>query len=176
MNDLLLLSTLLDGPKHGYALKKLAGLITGQSNLHNNLVYPLLKRFVEEGWVSKRTADGQRGQIREVYALTAKGKRQLIERLSQFTEKEARDTNQFHLRVGLFSVLGSAVQTNVLSERDRWLAGREEKLAHLIEAMDVGLWGAEVVRRRLDEARSERKWIGQLGRRVSEVSKAKKVS
>src|SRR5579862_6074049 len=117
MNDLLLLSTLLDGPKHGYALKKLAGLITGQPNLHNNLVYPLLKRFVEERWVSKRTADGQRGQTREIYALTAQGKRRLIERLSQFTEKEARDSDQFHLRVGLFSVLSFDVQKSILAER-----------------------------------------------------------
>jgi DNA-binding PadR family transcriptional regulator len=176
MNDLLLLSILLDGPKHGYALKKSAGLITGQPNLHNNLVYPLLKRFVEERWVSKRTAAGQRGQTREIYALTTEGKRQLIERLSQFTEKEARDSNQFHLRVGLFSVLTFDAQKNILAERDRRLASQEEKLTQLTKAIDVGLWGSEVVQRRLDEARSERKWIAHLGRKVSELSKRKKAS
>jgi hypothetical protein len=45
MNDLLLLATLLEGPKHGYALKKQAGLILGEAELQNNLVYPLLRRF-----------------------------------------------------------------------------------------------------------------------------------
>lgn len=44
MNDLLILAALLEGPKHGYALKKHAGLISGQTDMHNNLVYPLLRR------------------------------------------------------------------------------------------------------------------------------------
>jgi DNA-binding PadR family transcriptional regulator len=43
MTDLILLATLLDGPKHGYELKKRAGLIFGQGmTIHNNLVYPLM--------------------------------------------------------------------------------------------------------------------------------------
>ena len=44
MNDLLLLAMLLEGPQHGYALKKKVPLITGHGEMHNNLVYPLLKR------------------------------------------------------------------------------------------------------------------------------------
>src|SRR3984957_20717719 len=43
------------------------------NNLHNNLVYPLLRRFVENSWVAKRTTDGRCGQKRDLYALTAKG-------------------------------------------------------------------------------------------------------
>jgi len=81
MNDLLLLATLLGGPQHGYALKKQVGLITGQREMHNNLVYPLLRGFGQNGWISKRTAAGQRGQTREVYALTTKGKQELLRRL-----------------------------------------------------------------------------------------------
>src|ERR1700733_14031403 len=88
MNDLLLLATLLAGPRHGYALKKQVGLITGRRAMHNNLVYPLLRRFVENSWVSKRRAAGQRGQTREVYALTGKGQRELRRRLSAFPENE----------------------------------------------------------------------------------------
>jgi DNA-binding PadR family transcriptional regulator len=65
MNDLFLLANLLDDPKHGYALKKQVGLISGQEEMHNNLVYPLLRRFVESGWVRKRQGAGERGQTRE---------------------------------------------------------------------------------------------------------------
>ena len=45
MNDLLLLSMMLESPKYGYQLKKEAGFIMGQA-LHNNLVYPSLRRFL----------------------------------------------------------------------------------------------------------------------------------
>ena len=58
MTDLMLMATLLGGPTHGYALKKTAGLILGQADIHNNVVYPLLRRFVENGWASKRSAAG----------------------------------------------------------------------------------------------------------------------
>jgi len=56
MNDLVLLAALLPGPQHGYALKKQVGMISGKPEMHNNLVYPLLHRFVQNGWVSKREA------------------------------------------------------------------------------------------------------------------------
>ena len=64
MSDLLVLATLLRGPTHGYALKEQIGMITGQGDLHNNLVYPLLRRFVAEGWVTRRTVNGERENAR----------------------------------------------------------------------------------------------------------------
>jgi hypothetical protein len=48
MNDLILLSMLLPGPKHGYKLKHEAGMVFGQEVLHNNLVHPLLRSFLNE--------------------------------------------------------------------------------------------------------------------------------
>src|SRR5215472_322345 len=105
MNDLLVLAHLLPGPQHGYALKKQVGLIAGRGELHNNLVYPLLRRFEKSGWITRRTVPGQRGQTREVYAMTKKGKAELLRRLSQFSKKDAGSENAFRLRVGLFDSL-----------------------------------------------------------------------
>jgi DNA-binding PadR family transcriptional regulator len=45
----MILALLLEAPQHGYALKKRAGLISGSADMHNNLVYPLLRRFVGKG-------------------------------------------------------------------------------------------------------------------------------
>jgi DNA-binding PadR family transcriptional regulator len=166
MNDLLLLSTLLAGPKHGYALKKMAGLITGQGEIHNNLVYPLLKRFVEDGLVSRKTASGERGQTREVYALTAKGRQELVARLGDFSKKDAANPSACVLRVGLFSVLPQDVRLQILDTRDKWLAEREQKLTKLREAMDVGLWGGESVQFLLGQIKSEREWLGRLRKKA----------
>jgi DNA-binding PadR family transcriptional regulator len=166
MNDLLLLATLLGGPQHGYALKKQAGLITGQREMHNNLVYPLLRRFGENGWISKRGAPGQRGQTREVYALTIKGKQELLRRLGQFTNKEAASESAFRLRVGLFGVLDSDTQKRIVAERDLWLAAREQRLERLAAAMHLGVWGNEVARFFREETRRERRWIAGLKRKI----------
>ena len=104
MNDLLLLSMMLGGPKYGYQLKREAGWIMGQA-LHNNLVYPTLRRFLEEGWVSKKAVPGERGQTRQRYVLTAEGRRYLFECLNKFSEGDASSDQSFNLRVGLFAAL-----------------------------------------------------------------------
>ena len=100
MNDLIILATLLDGPKHGYQLKREAGFILGQGAMHNNLVYPLLRRFTAEGWVSKKTVPGERGQTRLQYAITALGRRELVARLSEFGESDASSFAGFMTRAG----------------------------------------------------------------------------
>src|SRR5258708_1734507 len=121
MNDLILLAVLMEGPRHGYALKKLAGFMTGHQDMHNNLVYPLLRRFVENSWVTKRTTGGERGQKRDLYTLTSKGKLALLQRLSRFTEKEASSENEFRMRTGLFSLLERQALEKILPDCNRCL-------------------------------------------------------
>src|SRR5262245_10997853 len=131
MIDLIILANLVDGPKHGYALKKQAGMVFAQSELHNNLVYPLLRRFTGQGWVTKKSAPGKRGQTRQQYALTAAGRRALLERLNTFEEKEAQSGEEFLLRVGLFDLLEPAAREHILDARQQVLTGREEHFARL---------------------------------------------
>jgi DNA-binding PadR family transcriptional regulator len=176
MNDLLMLASLLAGPQHGYALKKQVGLISGKPEMHNNLVYPLLRRFVQQGWVSKRHAAGQRGQTRELYALTMKGKQELLRRLANFTEKEAISENEFHLRVGLFTFLDAATRSQILAVREAWLAAREHRLARLSAGLETGLWGGEVVSYQCGRIRAERKWIAALNRKSRREPKTQAIA
>jgi DNA-binding PadR family transcriptional regulator len=165
MTDLLILSFLLAGPQHGYSLKKQAALFSGKRELHNNLVYPLLRRFVQNGWVSKRRVPGERGQTRDLYALTATGKQELLRRLADFTGKEADSDNEFHLRVGLFIVLDGATRSRILATRDAWLAARDQRLAGITAVADRSPWGGEVLRHLRERIRAERAWIATLGRK-----------
>jgi DNA-binding PadR family transcriptional regulator len=173
MNDLVLLAALLPGPQHGYALKKQVGLISGKPQMHNNLVYPLLRRFVESGWVSKRQAQGQRGQTRELYSLTAKGRQELLRRLGEFTEKQAGSPAEFHLRVGLFPVLDANTRKRVLSSRDAWLDVREQRLARIEASLETNSWGAEVVHFIRDQIGAERTWIVSLDRKATREAKSR---
>jgi DNA-binding PadR family transcriptional regulator len=166
MNDLLLLATLLAGPQHGYALKKRIGQLTGHGEMHNNLVYPLLKRFVGAGWVSRRTVPGERGQTRERYALTREGRQELLRRLGEFTEKDAASEDAFHLRVGLFAILDAKSRARILAGREKWLKQRDQVLQNLVAAMDLGAWGGEVVRFRRRQVAAERNWTVALKQRA----------
>jgi DNA-binding PadR family transcriptional regulator len=166
MTDLIILATLLPGPKHGYSLKRQAGLILGQENLHNNLVYPLLRRFVDNKWVSKQEVPGQRGQTRQLYSLTALGKKELILRLSTFSEQDARDPAQFRLRVGMFQVIAPEARLRILEARLACLRSRLEKLAALEKNFDLDRYAGEVTRRFLADSEAEINWIEHL-RRIS---------
>jgi len=171
MNDLLLLSMMLAGPKYGYQIKREAGWILGQEVLHSNVVYPLLRRFLEDGWVSKKAVPGERGQTRQQYALTAKGRRNLFERLNQFTETDASSEERFHMRVGLFAALTPEVRETVLARRDAYLQNRDQKLAALQTNMELGKFGGEVVRYMRRQIEVESDWIRHLNRIAKTASR-----
>jgi DNA-binding PadR family transcriptional regulator len=173
MNDLILLALLLEGPQHGYALKKKVGLVTGHGEMHNNLVYPLLKRFVQQGWVQQRSADGQRGQTRELYALTSNGKKELVRSLGDFGPKAAGSGEAFRFRISLFPLLDPATQASILDRREQWLAQREENLGRIKDATGARGWSAEVLAFVKSELRTERKWIKQLRKRMQPRGAAK---
>jgi DNA-binding PadR family transcriptional regulator len=168
MNDLILLAALLEGPKHGWALKKVAGIVSG-SDMHNNLVYPLLKKFVAERWVRRRSEPGQRGQTRAVYGLTARGRSELMRRLGQFGDKQASSPAEFHLRAGMFDFLDRETRSRILAGRDRYLASRESQFARIGENLSSmkAEWGSEVVRFLLEEVRNERRWIRALEKKAA---------
>src|SRR5579863_9411947 len=167
MNDLIILATLLDGPKHGYQLKREAGFILGQGAMHNNLVYPLLRRFTAEGWVSKKTVPGERGQTRLQYAITALGRRELVARLSEFGESDASSWPGFITRVGMFEFLEEPVRAGIVKQRESYLQSREQKLIALRENMDLGVYADEVVGYLIEQIHSERAWIRRVRRHAA---------
>lgn len=162
MNDLMLLAMLLDGPKHGYAIKKEAGLIAGRGAVHNNLIYPPLRRFVAQHWVTQRQAAGDRGQRRHVYSLTPRGRRVLLTGISTFDESDVRSPDAFRMRVGLFGVLSPSVRKLILGKRKAFLQHRSEALARLERGVDVGRYGREVVSFLRRQTAAELDWINHL--------------
>ncbi|MGA8491669.1 MAG: PadR family transcriptional regulator [Terriglobales bacterium] len=164
MNDLIILATLVDGPKHGYQLKREAGFVLGQGVMHNNLVYPLLRRFTADGWVTRKSMPGERGQTRQQYAITALGRRELVARLSEFGEANASSFAGFITRVGMFELLDEPVRARILQHREGYLQHREERLTDMRQNMDLGIYGGEVVRYLIDQIESERAWIRRLHR------------
>src|SRR5260370_37288913 len=79
-------------------------------------------------WVSRKAVPGERGQKRHQYTLTALGRKELLARLSSFTEQEARSSDGFRLRAALFQVLEPAVRSRILQARSGFLRGQS---AHL---------------------------------------------
>jgi|SRR6516162_1845243 DNA-binding PadR family transcriptional regulator len=172
MTDLILLATLLDGPKHGYQLKKQAGLIFGQGAIHNNLVYPLMRRFTNEGWVSKKTMPGERGQNKQQYAITAAGRKALVERLSNFDDEAARSSDGFRIRVALLSMLPKETREKILGARERALRELDTRMEGLEKVVEWSTYPAEVVKFMREQLTGELAWVRHLQRiRAKQISK-----
>jgi DNA-binding PadR family transcriptional regulator len=162
MNDLVLLTALLRGPAYGYALKKTAGLIFGNGAMHNNIVYPLLKQFVRNGWVDQSVTPGDRGQQRKQYRITAAGKRYLIEQIGSFDGPGAADEGAFLLRVALFDVLPKRKREAIVAARKSFLAARAEELSELKQRTQPGSFGAVALDRVQARVKDEMRWIRQI--------------
>ena len=170
MNDLLILALLLGEPKHGYAIKKLAATLTGKDDLHNNLVYPGLRKFMKEGWVTSRAVSGQRGQTRDLYTLTAEGKAELRRRLAEFGPREAASLEAFRLRVGMFDLIAPEARLRILAARNARNAERRERLARLetvMTSLGATEWAFESARFAMGLLKLEQKWIADLQRKAA---------
>lgn len=168
MTDLIVLSLMLDGPRYGYDLKKDAGVILERVTLHNNLVYPLLAKFLERGWVRRKKVPGERGQTRRLYTLTRSGKAEVLRRLRAFSEKDAVDGSAFQLRVALFSELGARARREIIAARENALKRKKTRLAGISKHFEMGKYGRSVVSLRRKFVETELAWIRgvrRLGRR-----------
>jgi DNA-binding PadR family transcriptional regulator len=164
MTDLIILATLLAGRKHGYQLKHEAGVILGQGTLHNNLVYPLLRQFMTRKWVKRKAVPGERGQTKNQYSLTVLGRKALQSRLSTFTDQDARSTEEFRLRVGMFWFLERQVRLQILEARLKFLSNRLSTLTNIQNSFTLDRYQGEVTTHTAAEAEAEIKWIERLRR------------
>jgi DNA-binding PadR family transcriptional regulator len=173
MNDLIILAALLPGASYGYAIKKTAGRAFGYSELHSNVVYPLLRKFVEEGWVEQSFKPGERGQQRKQYRLTPTGRAELVRRLERFEDETVRDRGAFLLRVSLFGMLSPAARHDVLEKRRAYLERRLEQLRSLESKASSSRFGGLVLSFSLSGMEHEIAWLEQVERQLQTRPKGK---
>ncbi len=76
--ELIVLSILGSGARHGYEIAKLIeSRSQGQLSFHVASLYPLLYRLEERGWLQGRWVEKAGERRRRFYSLTAEGRREL---------------------------------------------------------------------------------------------------
>ncbi len=164
--EILILRRLRSGPAHGYELRKRVEQTTGFV-LHNNSLYPALKRFEEAGAVTK-AAEPQPGRPpRLVYTLTEVGHELLHDMLADLPPDQAADPDEFLARLGQFSLLNSADRAGVLAARTRAV---RHQLAHYETMRDLAIahgerWGALATGELIRRHEQELAWLAGLAAR-----------
>jgi DNA-binding PadR family transcriptional regulator len=167
--EILILRRLRSGPAHGYELRKRVEETTGFV-LHNNSLYPALRRFEEAGAVSK-AAEPQEGRPpRLVYTLTEVGQELLHDMLAQLPAEQAGDETEFLARLGQFSEINSAERAGILASRTRAV---RDQLAHYQTMHQLATghgisWGALVTAELIRRHEQELTWLAELGELAKE--------
>src|SRR5437763_11488590 len=85
--DMMVLAAVSSGAAHGYALVEEIRLRSGGSfDLSEGTLYPVLHRLEELGLLSSRWVTPESGRRRRVYALTARGTRELSRQETQWKQ------------------------------------------------------------------------------------------
>jgi transcriptional regulator len=76
--DLLILRTLMLGPRHGHAIAKAIEFNSEDVlQVEQGSLYPALHRLIKRGWISVEEGTSENNRRAKFYRLTPKGRRQL---------------------------------------------------------------------------------------------------
>jgi DNA-binding PadR family transcriptional regulator len=159
--DVLILRHLARTPAHGYQLRKHVEASTGFV-MHNNSLYPALRRFEEAGAVVKMAEPQQGRPARHVYEITGAGRELLHELLTELPADAAGDEAEFFCRLAQFGLLQPHERLAVLDARDAAVLARLEHLRTLSETANDERWGSSVTEELIRRGEAERDWLAEL--------------
>jgi DNA-binding PadR family transcriptional regulator len=161
--EILILRRLRSGPAHGYELRKRVEQTTGVV-LHNNSLYPALRRFEEAGAVTK-AAEPQDGRpARLVYTLTEVGQELLHDMLAELPAEQAAEPGEFMARLGQFSLIDPTERARVLASRAHAVNAQLAHYRTMRELAKAGgeRWGALATAELIRRHEQELAWLREL--------------
>lgn len=179
--ELAVLGLLHQAPMHGYELRKRLNAVLGAFRaLSYGTLYPCLRSLVEQGWIAESghhdrppagrsssvggAADrGSSKRARIVYELTAEGKDEFQELISQ-AGPAAWEDGSFDVHFAFFSHTESAVRLRILEGRRSRLEERVDAfrgtVARARERADA--YTSELQRHGLESTEREVRWLNEL--------------
>jgi DNA-binding PadR family transcriptional regulator len=166
--EIFALSILRSGPVHGYELKRRVQR-PSLTALSNNSLYPMLRRFENDGLVTKSTESQEGKPARNVYAITEAGRERLRTLLWALPPDLASSEEEFLVRVSFFHEIPQANQRAIIAAREAVLAASRAQVSSLLTEMDPAPrteWRARVMNHVLESIDDERTWIAELAEKA----------
>jgi len=161
--DILMLRVLADGERHGYEIKKQVERILGGRSINNNVLYPALRRFEEQGAIQRVAAHADPGRPpRNVYRLTDTGHDLLQAMIRDADPALLADDNEFQTRVAFFADLDTGDRLRILGTRRQIVEGNLAHMAGLRPDAAVYPWGLRVMDFSCERFRQELSWLDAL--------------
>jgi DNA-binding PadR family transcriptional regulator len=158
-----MLRVLADQPQHGYEIKKRVERILGGRSINNNVLYPALRRFEDQGAIQRVDARADPGRPpRHVYRLTDTGHDLLQAMIRDSDPALLGDDNEFQVRVAFFGDIDVSDRLKIIGVRreivERWIA----HIGSLRPDAQSQPWGLRVMDFTLERFRHELAWLDTL--------------
>jgi DNA-binding PadR family transcriptional regulator len=161
--DILMLEVLAHGERHGYEIKKSVERIVGGRPLNNNVLYPALRRFEDQGAIERVAAQSGPGRPpRNTYRLTDTGHDLLQAMIRDADPALLADENEFQTRVAFFASLDADERLKILRIRREIVEARLAHLDALRPDTQAQPWGLRVMDFTAGGYRYELAWLDEL--------------
>ena len=161
--DIMMLRVLADGDRHGYEIKKQVERILGGRSINNNVLYPALRKYEEQGAIERIAAEADPGRPpRNVYRLTDAGHDLLQAMFRDADPALLADENEFQTRVAFFADLDAGDRLRILGVRREVLEARLAHLAALRPDAQAEPWGLRVMDFNVERLQQELAWLDRL--------------
>jgi len=159
----MMLRVLADGDRHGYEIKKQVERILGGRSINNNVLYPALRKYEEQGAIERIAAEADPGRPpRNVYRLTDAGHDLLQAMFRDADPALLADENEFQTRVAFFADLDAGDRLRILGVRREVLEARLAHLAALRPDAQAEPWGLRVMDFNVERLQQELAWLDRL--------------
>jgi DNA-binding PadR family transcriptional regulator len=161
--DIMMLRVLADDDRHGYEIKKQVERILGGRSINNNVLYPALRKYEEQGAIERVAAEADPGRPpRNVYRLTDAGHDLLQAMIRDADPALLGDDNEFQTRVAFFADLDADDRLRILGVRRGILEARIAHMESLRPDAQAEPWGLRVMDFSIGRYRDELAWIDAL--------------
>ena len=158
-----MLRVLADSERHGYEIKKQVERILGGRSINNNVLYPALRRFEDQGAIQRVAAQADPGRPpRNVYRLTDTGHDLLQSMIRDADPALLADDNEFQTRVAFFADLDIEDRLRTLRVRRQIVEDHLAHLGTLRPDTEEFPWGLRVMDFTVERFRQELRWLGEL--------------
>lgn len=158
-----MLRVLGDQPRHGYEIKKQVERILGGRSINNNVLYPALHRYEEQGAIERVAAEACPGRPpRHVYRLTDTGHDLFQSMIRDADPALLADDNEFQVRVSFFADVPPADRLRIVAVRRDIVQAQIDHLDSLRPDAQAEPWGLRVMDFHRDNARRELSWLDEI--------------
>src|SRR5215469_17314723 len=159
----MVLRVLADGERHGYEIKKSVERILGGRSINNNVLYPALRRFEDQGAIERVAAQSSPGRPpRNVYRLTDTGHDLLQAMIRDADPALLADEDEFQTRVAFFADLDADERLKILGVRREILEARIAHMESLRPDAQAKPWGLRVMDFNVERFQQELAWLDRL--------------